>query len=95
METGTGTSNSSAQGSSSTDVAGDNLSHHQARVRAAAAAASIYEKSYVYPFASTLAWYALSLSLKGLGVEEGSNYKKTCGPCLILLFVGLENLLQY
>lgn len=53
---GTGTSNSSAQGSSSTDVAGDNLSHHQARVRAAAAAASIYEKSYVYPFASTLAW---------------------------------------
>ncbi|XP_022141279.1 ERAD-associated E3 ubiquitin-protein ligase HRD1B-like isoform X2 [Momordica charantia] len=51
-----GTTSSSAQDSSGTGVAGDNLSHHQARVQAAAAAASIYEKSYVYPCASTLVW---------------------------------------
>ncbi|XP_060964577.1 ERAD-associated E3 ubiquitin-protein ligase HRD1B [Cannabis sativa] len=49
---GTGTSGSSAQGS-----AGGNLSQHQARLQAAAAAASIYEKSYVYPSANTPAWY--------------------------------------
>lgn len=53
---GTGTTSSSAQGTSGTGDANDNLSRHQARVRAAAAAASIYEKSYVYPFASTLVW---------------------------------------
>ncbi|XP_022984215.1 ERAD-associated E3 ubiquitin-protein ligase HRD1B-like [Cucurbita maxima] len=53
---GTGTTSSSAQGTSDTGVANDNLSHHQARVRAAAAAASVYEKSYVYPCASTLVW---------------------------------------
>ncbi|MCL7037153.1 hypothetical protein MKW94_028375 [Papaver nudicaule] len=32
------------------------LTQHQARIQAAAAAASIYEKSYVYPSANTLAW---------------------------------------
>ncbi|XP_023531768.1 ERAD-associated E3 ubiquitin-protein ligase HRD1B-like [Cucurbita pepo subsp. pepo] len=53
---GTGTTSSSAQGSGGTGAVGDSLSHHQARVQAAAAAASIYEKSYVYPFANTLAW---------------------------------------
>uniref|UniRef100_A0A1S4E231 RING-type E3 ubiquitin transferase n=1 Tax=Cucumis melo TaxID=3656 RepID=A0A1S4E231_CUCME len=53
---GTGTTSSSAQGTSGTGVTNANLSHHQARVRAAAAAASIYEKSYVYPCASTLVW---------------------------------------
>ena len=58
---GTGTTSSSAQGTSGTGVTNDNLSHHQARVRAAAAAASIYEKSYVYPCASTLVWYVFSL----------------------------------
>ncbi|PON62432.1 E3 ubiquitin-protein ligase synoviolin/Hrd [Trema orientale] len=52
---GTGISGSSAQGSAG-GVAGDNLSHHQARLQAAAAAASIYEKSYVYPSANTLVW---------------------------------------
>ncbi|XP_062093216.1 ERAD-associated E3 ubiquitin-protein ligase HRD1B-like [Humulus lupulus] len=53
---GTGTSGLSAQGSAG-DVAGDSLSQHQARLQAAAAAASIYEKSYVYPSANTSAWY--------------------------------------
>ncbi|KAG2700883.1 hypothetical protein I3843_06G018200 [Carya illinoinensis] len=50
---GTGTGSTSAQGSG---VAGDNLSQHQTRLQAAAAAASIYEKSYVYPSANTLVW---------------------------------------
>lgn len=48
----------SAQGSVGNGTAGDNLSQHQARLQAAAAAASIYEKSYVYPSANTLVWYA-------------------------------------
>lgn len=52
MGTGTGTT---AQGGG---VAGDNLSQHEARLRAAAAAAaSIYEKSHVYPSANRLVWY--------------------------------------
>lgn len=34
------------------------MSRHQARLRAAAAAASMYEKSYVYPSATSVAWYA-------------------------------------
>ncbi|XP_041014792.1 ERAD-associated E3 ubiquitin-protein ligase HRD1B-like [Juglans microcarpa x Juglans regia] len=53
---GTGTGSTSAQGSIGSGVAGDNLSQHQARLQAAAAAASIYEKSYVYPSANTLVW---------------------------------------
>ena len=61
LKTGAGTTSSSAQGTSDTGVANDNLSHHQARVRAAVAAASVYEKSYVYPCASTLVWYAFLL----------------------------------
>ena len=48
----------SAQGSVGNGLAGDNLGQHQARLQAAAAAASIYEKSYVYPSANTLVWYA-------------------------------------
>lgn len=47
---GTGTT---AQGGG---VPGDNLSQHEARLRAAAAAASIYEKSHVYPSANRLVW---------------------------------------
>ncbi|GLT70229.1 hypothetical protein SLA2020_423230 [Shorea laevis] len=53
---GTGTGSTSAQGSVGSGVAGDNLSQHQVRLQAAAAAASIYEKSYVYPSANTLVW---------------------------------------
>ncbi|CAL5212721.1 unnamed protein product [Lathyrus oleraceus] len=40
---------SSAQTEVANGVACDNLSRHQARLQAAASAASIYEKSYVYP----------------------------------------------
>ncbi|KAI9110548.1 hypothetical protein K1719_018414 [Acacia pycnantha] len=54
--TGTGTSTgSSAQAEAGSGVATDNLSRHQARLRALAAAASMYEKSFVYPSAPSLA----------------------------------------
>uniref|UniRef100_A0A5B6ZID2 RING-type E3 ubiquitin transferase n=1 Tax=Davidia involucrata TaxID=16924 RepID=A0A5B6ZID2_DAVIN len=59
---GTGTTSASSQGSTGSGVASDNVSQHQARLQAAAAAASIYEKSYVYPSSHTLVWspgYAL------------------------------------
>lgn len=41
------------------DVADDNLNGHHVRLQAAASAAAIYEKSFVYPSPSTLMWYAL------------------------------------
>ncbi|XP_054792689.1 ERAD-associated E3 ubiquitin-protein ligase HRD1B-like [Prosopis cineraria] len=46
--TGTNTGNSS-QAEGGSGVATDNLSRHQARLQAAAAAAAMYEKSFVYP----------------------------------------------
>ncbi|KAE9620232.1 putative transcription factor C2H2 family [Lupinus albus] len=46
---------STAQAEVGNGVATANLSRHQARLQAAAAAASIYEKSYVYPSATSLA----------------------------------------
>ncbi|KAL8518589.1 hypothetical protein ACS0TY_009807 [Phlomoides rotata] len=42
------------QGSSGDGVANDNVSQHQDRLRAAASAASIYEKSFVYPYPKDL-----------------------------------------
>ncbi|XP_021279048.1 ERAD-associated E3 ubiquitin-protein ligase HRD1B-like [Herrania umbratica] len=51
-----GSSTSSATQGPGGDMATDNLTQHQARLQAAAAAASIYEKSYVYPSANTLVW---------------------------------------
>ncbi|XP_050386236.1 ERAD-associated E3 ubiquitin-protein ligase HRD1B-like isoform X2 [Argentina anserina] len=53
-----GISGTTAQGSTSGGVAGANMSHHEARLRAAAAAASVYEKSYVYPSPNRLVWSA-------------------------------------
>ncbi|KAJ0243029.1 ERAD-associated E3 ubiquitin-protein ligase HRD1B [Hirschfeldia incana] len=54
--TGTGTS-SSSDGQSSSVAASGNLSRHEARVRAAASAASIYGRSFVYPSSeNTLVW---------------------------------------
>ncbi|KAK7312155.1 hypothetical protein VNO77_35812 [Canavalia gladiata] len=48
---------STAQAEVDSGVATDNLSQHQARLQAAAAAAaSIYEKSYVYPSATSFVW---------------------------------------
>ncbi|OIW05582.1 hypothetical protein TanjilG_23368 [Lupinus angustifolius] len=51
---GTG-AGSTAQAEVGNGVATDNLNRHQARLQAAAAAASMYEKSYVYPSATSLA----------------------------------------
>ncbi|KAF8008831.1 hypothetical protein BT93_K2472 [Corymbia citriodora subsp. variegata] len=53
---GAATTSTASQGSSDAGLAGNNLSGHQARMQAAAAAASIYEKSFVYPSTNTLAW---------------------------------------
>ncbi|KAJ9179762.1 hypothetical protein P3X46_008093 [Hevea brasiliensis] len=52
---GTGTTSSGPQGSVGS-VPDDNLGEHQARLQAAAAAASVYEKSFVYPSANSLVW---------------------------------------
>lgn len=55
---GGGSSSSSAsQGSAAGNSAGNSLSGNEARLRAAATAASLYEKSFVYPSASSLTWY--------------------------------------
>ncbi|TYI64890.1 hypothetical protein E1A91_D09G120300v1 [Gossypium mustelinum] len=51
-----GSSTSSATQGPGVEMATDNLTPHQARLQAAAAAASIYEKSYVYPSANALVW---------------------------------------
>ncbi|KAK6936550.1 Zinc finger, RING-type, partial [Dillenia turbinata] len=54
---GIGTGGMSSQGSTDGGPAGDTQhSRQQARLQAAAAAASIYEKSFVYPSANSLAW---------------------------------------
>lgn len=58
---GSGAASTSTQGPGG-NVAEDSVSQHQARLQAAAMAASIYEKSYVYPYANTILWsqgYAL------------------------------------
>lgn len=51
-----GAAGTSSQGSTGS-AANDHLTRQQARIQAAAAAASIYEKSYVYPSANTFVWY--------------------------------------
>ncbi|KAJ6348562.1 hypothetical protein OIU77_006190 [Salix suchowensis] len=57
---GTGTATSATR--ISDGVAGDSVSWNQVRLQAAAAAASVYEKSFTYPSANTIMWssgYAL------------------------------------
>ncbi|XAR52090.1 hypothetical protein NMG60_11019989 [Bertholletia excelsa] len=60
---GTGTGTTSTMQNSTGDSAGSNVANqHQARLQAAAAAASVYERSFVYPSVNTLVWspgYAL------------------------------------
>ncbi|KAE8676433.1 ERAD-associated E3 ubiquitin-protein ligase HRD1B [Hibiscus syriacus] len=53
-----GSGTSSARQGSAGDMAADNLTQHQARLQAAASAASIYQRSCVYPSANTLVWSA-------------------------------------
>ncbi|KAK6133936.1 hypothetical protein DH2020_032328 [Rehmannia glutinosa] len=55
-EQGTSTDNTSSQGSTVDGVANDNVSQHQARLKAAVSAASLYEKSFVYPSPNALMW---------------------------------------
>uniref|UniRef100_A0A2C9VBP1 RING-type E3 ubiquitin transferase n=1 Tax=Manihot esculenta TaxID=3983 RepID=A0A2C9VBP1_MANES len=52
---GTGTTSTGLHGSVGS-MPNNHLSQHQARLQAAAAAAAVYEKSFVYPSANTLAW---------------------------------------
>jgi E3 ubiquitin-protein ligase synoviolin len=52
---GSGTGDSSGQGSAG-DVANNNLSRQQTRLQAAAAAAAVYEKSFIYPYANRMVW---------------------------------------
>ncbi|KAJ7949860.1 E3 ubiquitin ligase [Quillaja saponaria] len=62
--------NTEASGGGTTS---DSLSRHQARLQAAAAAASIYEKSYVYPSANSLVWspgYAVHPQVQGPSAES-------------------------
>ncbi|KAG6426234.1 hypothetical protein SASPL_110454 [Salvia splendens] len=54
LQQGTGTAGTSTQGSSGDGVANDNVSQHQIRLQAAAAASSLYEKSFVYPSPNAL-----------------------------------------
>ncbi|XP_057472055.1 ERAD-associated E3 ubiquitin-protein ligase HRD1A-like isoform X1 [Actinidia eriantha] len=51
---GTGTASSHSQSSAGDGVTNYTVSQHQARLKAAATAASIYERSFVYPSANTL-----------------------------------------
>ncbi|KAF6165326.1 hypothetical protein GIB67_018770 [Kingdonia uniflora] len=70
--------------STSSSAPGDDLSQHQARLQAAAAAASIYEKSFVYPSPNTFTWsqgYALvpQMSKASLGTQNMvSNGETSC-----------------
>ncbi|KAE9451751.1 hypothetical protein C3L33_16294, partial [Rhododendron williamsianum] len=52
----TGAVSTPSQRATGDGVANDSISQHQARLKAAAAAASIYERSFVYPSANTLVW---------------------------------------
>lgn len=61
LVSGTGAVSTPSQPATGDGIANDSISQHQARLKAAAAAASIYERSFVYPSANTLVWYALSL----------------------------------
>ncbi|KAG5533979.1 hypothetical protein RHGRI_027987 [Rhododendron griersonianum] len=56
QQQGTGAVSTPSQRATGDGVANDSISQHQARLKAAAAAASIYERSFVYPSANTLVW---------------------------------------
>ncbi|GAB2227545.1 hypothetical protein Droror1_Dr00009367 [Drosera rotundifolia] len=73
---------SSSQASNSGTAAIDNLSANQARLEAAAAAASIYEKSFVYPSPHTLVWspgYAMMPQAYG-GSPNSTSLGPNVGP---------------
>lgn len=59
LSTGTGTASTPSQSSSGDGEVNDIVRQHQARLQAAAAAASIYGRSFVYPSVDTFTGYAL------------------------------------
>lgn len=61
-ETGPSNTGTSSNGASGDGLANGNINHHQARVQAAAAAAAVYGKSFVYPSANMAMWYSLLIS---------------------------------
>lgn len=65
----------SPQGSAG-GAANTHLTQHQARIQAAAAAAAIYEKSYVYPSANTLAW-STGYAVLPRGATSSSDFSNT------------------
>ncbi|ERN20188.1 hypothetical protein AMTRI_Chr06g201290 [Amborella trichopoda] len=78
---GSGTAEASAQNTGG-GVAEDNVSLHQARLRAAAAAANVYGGSYVYPSANAFVWspgYALvpKVFLQGAMGRESTSEEAT------------------
>ncbi|CAM8944865.1 hypothetical protein QQ045_015307 [Rhodiola kirilowii] len=65
-----------SQGSSANGVADTPTSCQEARLRAAAAAASLYDKSFVYPSANRFTWstgYAVQPQASGSGTESSIN----------------------
>lgn len=69
-------STSSSPGSSSDGGATTAISLQQARLQAAASAASIYEKSYVYPSANTLVWGSGYTILPQGGFKPGNSVEE-------------------
>ncbi|GAA0143804.1 ubiquitin-protein ligase [Lithospermum erythrorhizon] len=76
---GSNSSNSSPQGSNREGTVDDSISQHQRRLQAAAAAASIYERSFVYPSANSVTWSpgfspaSQSHSLMGSSLSENAS----------------------
>ncbi|KAK9079814.1 hypothetical protein SSX86_001487 [Deinandra increscens subsp. villosa] len=76
---GVNSENTSSQDQNRDAARDENMSGHQKRVQAAAAAASIYQKSFVYPSPSTLTWssgYALhpNRSTPGTSINNGEHH---------------------
>uniref|UniRef100_A0A2P2LH31 RING-type E3 ubiquitin transferase n=4 Tax=Rhizophora mucronata TaxID=61149 RepID=A0A2P2LH31_RHIMU len=64
-------------------VANDGANGHQARLQVAAAAAAVYEKSFVYPSASTLVWspgYAMFPQSQPTAKPDSSGENTSTGP---------------
>ncbi|KAI7733716.1 hypothetical protein M8C21_029613 [Ambrosia artemisiifolia] len=75
---GANSENASSQGQNGDAAGVEIISMHQKRVQAAAAAASIYQKSFVYPSPSTLTWssgYTLlpNKSTPGTSINNGEH----------------------
>lgn len=75
---GANSANTSSQDQTDDGAGSGNISRHQKRVQAAAAAASIYQKSFVYPSPSSLTWssgYAVlpNKSTPGTNVDNAAS----------------------